>query len=166
MERELLEEDGRRAPPRRDPDAAGAVEPEPHAESGLRGRPDVARAPGLRRVRARERSEQQVVVLAVAHRDADAAAGDPDDAAAREQPLGELVRLARRAGRESSHATRAGRSRGQRSSVARRSRSSITGATSGGERSAASASATESVDTGAGACRARSSAAVSRAASR
>jgi hypothetical protein len=49
------------------------------------------RTPGLRCVGAGERCEQQIVVLAVAHGDADAAAGHADDAAAGEESFGELI---------------------------------------------------------------------------
>ena len=60
---------------------------------------------------AGERREQQVVVLAVAHGDAHAVLVDAHDAAAGEQAVGELVRLARRGRRGSCRTTEAARSR-------------------------------------------------------
>ena len=165
VERELLEEVVVESRARRDADAARAVEREPDAQRGLRRRAHVAAAPLLRRRISRERGEQEVVVLAVAHGDADRVREDADDAAGGEQPVGDVARLVDRHVQE----VRARRHRREAarmsSSDASRSRSSTIGATSGGDASAASASATESVDTCAGGCRAFSSAATSREAS-
>ena len=85
MERELLEQMVVEACARGDAHATRAVEAEPHAERGLRSRTNMPCASSLRRARALERGEQQIVVLGVAHRDANAAAGDAHDAAAGEQ---------------------------------------------------------------------------------
>ena len=93
MERELLEEVVVEARAGRDAHAALAVEAEPDAQLRLGRRTDVAHAPPLRRLLAGEGGEQQIVVLAVVHGDADAVVVDAHDAAAREQPVGELLRL-------------------------------------------------------------------------
>ncbi len=172
VEGELLEEVVVDAGAGVDADAARAVEPEPHRDPRLRGRAQVPDAPpgrgrdGRRPVEhAGERLDEQVVVLAVADRDP-----DPVVVRAHDQPLPEQ-RVAERAPvldrdeeevrlrRQRLEADRA------RAPSASRSRSSIAGVTSGGDASAATASAAESDETGAGACRAFSSAASSREAS-
>ena len=138
---------------------------EPHARcasrrsraGGARGAPPASATGAGRSSIARERLDEQVVVLAVADRDPDRRRRTR----ARRAPAAAARRRARgrpRPGRRgSSPATAAARARARAAPTASRSRSSTTGVTSGGDASAASASAAESVDTGAGAWRAFSS---------
>ena len=172
VEGELLEQVVVQARAGGDAHTPGAVEREPDADPRLGRRAQVADAAaaggGDRRgpvERTGERLEQQVVVLAVADGDADAVGEDADDDAGAKQRLIEGGRLRGRARRGSSRATEAARARARaaRAPAARAPRAR--GATSGGSASAASASAAESVETGSGAWRRFSSAAVSRSAS-
>jgi hypothetical protein len=75
VERELLEQVVVETGAGGDAYASGAVEAEPHAQGRLRRRTNVPDAASLRLLAAGERGEQQVVVLTVAHGDADASTG-------------------------------------------------------------------------------------------
>ena len=110
--------------------------------------------------------EQPIVVVAVAHREANAVREDPDDETFAEERGADSVRRPPAARRGSSPATASGWSPISASAAAQRSRSATCSLTSGGPAaSAASASAAEIPEIGCGACLRLSSAAVAASAS-
>ena len=172
VEGELLEEVVVEPGAGRDAHAARAVESEANADARLGGRADVADAASGRArdgrgpvERAGERLEQQVVVLAVADRDADPVREDAHDEARAEERCAERLRVVDRDEEE----VRARRQRlePERAQAAREPLAllDLRRRRRAGRRAPASASAAESVEIGAGAWRRFSSAAVSASAS-
>jgi len=165
VKRELLEEVVVEPCSRFDAHPPCAVQPESHAQRRLGGGANVADGAGRSSVLARKYREQEIVVFTIAH-------GDPDPVRVTRTTQPRMrsraaISAASGVGTKTKFACDGrGSNPRARSAAASRSRSSTTAVTSGGVRSAASASATDKVDTGAGAWRARSSEAVSRSASR